>query len=440
MSDEYDNRDRDGQRRRAPRDNDRHSQRSGSGKPRRDGENRPPRRDGDFKPRRDGEFKPRRDGEGRPRRDSDFKPRRDGDFKPRRDRDFKPRRDGDFKPRRDGDFKPRRDGEFKPRREGEFKPRRDGDFKPRRDGESKPRRDGDFKPRREGDNRGPHREHNNERERSFAPRDRKYRGGEGRERSFAETDGNDFRPVRSAHQDPEVPRDITPQDLHPQARNELKTLEKELAEYVAKHLAAVAFFVDEDPERAHQHAISAMRRASRIPVTRETYAITSYITGDYATAIRELRTYRRLTGSDMQLALMIDAERALGRPEKAIEVAHEADVSKLPNDVQVQVAIAVSGARLDLGQTEQALYELDIPQLNPNKAFSWSPELFAAYSVVLEDLGRAEEALEWKQRAFAAEHALSDHRGGGAIEIIDTLDDEAEEAEGTAEEPLNETE
>ncbi|WP_217134896.1 hypothetical protein [Leucobacter chinensis] len=237
--------------------------------------------------------------------------------------------------------------------------------------------------------------------------------------------------MRTAHQDPEVPREITPQDLHPQARNELKTLDKELAEYVAKHLASVAYFIDDDPERAHQHAISAMRRASRIPVTRETYAITSYVTGDYATAIRELRTYRRLTGSDMQLALMIDAERALGRPEKAIEVGHEVDVQKLPNDVQVQVAIAMSGARLDLGQTQQALFELEIPQLNPNKAFSWSPELFAAYAVVLEDLGRADEALEWKKRAFAAEHALEDHRGSGAIEIIE-IEEEADENEPVA--------
>lgn len=299
------------------------------------------------------------------------------------------------------------------------KPRRDGDWKPRRDGEGRPKRDGDFKPRRT--------EHNNERDRSFAPRDRKYRGGGGRERSFAETDGNDFRPVRTHHDDPEIPHDIVPQDLHPSARNELKTLEKDLADVVAQHLASVAFFIDDDPERAHQHALSAMRKASRIPVTRETYAITCYVTGDYATALRELRTFRRLTGSDIQLALMIDAERALGRPEKAIETANEADISTLPKDVQVQVAIAKSGARLDMGQTQQALYELEIPQLDPKRAYSWSPELFATYAVVLEDLDRLDEAKDWRKRAFAAEDALNDHRHGDVLEIVEIEEETREE-------------
>ena len=216
------------------------------------------------------------------------------------------------------------------------------------------------------------------------------------------------------------------QDLHPSARNELKTLDKQHAESVALHLAAVAHFVDDDPERAHQHAISAMRRAARIPVTRETYAITSYITGDYATALRELRTYRRLTGSDMQLALMIDAERALGRPEKAIEVAREADTSTLPTEVQVQIAIALSGARLDMGQTQQALYELEIPQLDPKRAYSWSPELFAAYAIVLEDLGRDAEASQWRRRAFAAEDALNQHHRGDVVEIIEIEEEPTE--------------
>lgn len=181
----------------------------------------------------------------------------------------------------------------------------------------------------------------------------------------------------------------------------------------------VSILVDRDPELAHQHAISAMRRAGRIPVTRETLAITSYLLGDYATALRELRTYRRLSGSDLQLALMIDAERGLGRPEKGIETARSVDITKLPRDVRVQVAIAMSGARLDLGQTLQALYELEIPELDPTRAYSWSPELFAAYAAVLEDLGRARESEEWRKRAHQAERALSDHIGGETIEVFE---------------------
>src|SRR5690606_19036933 len=110
--------------------------------------------------------------------------------------------------------------------------------------------------------------------------------------------------------------DVTPADLDRVARNELKTLSKENAEGVARHLAMAARLIDQDPELAHAHATSAARRAGRIGVVRETLAITAYATGDFALALRELRTYRRITGRDDQLPMMVDSERGLGRPDK----------------------------------------------------------------------------------------------------------------------------
>jgi hypothetical protein len=74
--------------------------------------------------------------------------------------------------------------------------------------------------------------------------------------------------------------------------------------------------------------------------------------------------------------------------------------------VQVGLAIAMSGARLDLGEADAALVELEIPQLNPNTAFSYSPELFAAYAEVLTELGREDEADVWLERASRADAAL----------------------------------
>lgn len=248
---------------------------------------------------------------------------------------------------------------------------------------------------------------------------RKQRGGAERTFTEAERLEQSLRPVRQPHDDPPLPESVQASDLHPGARNELKTLEKENANTVARHLAMVANLIDDDPELANQHAISAMRKAGRIPVTRETYAITSYMIGDYATALRELRTYRRLSGSDLQLALMIDCERGLGRPEKALETSRTVDIKKLPVDQQVQVAIALSGARLDLGQPLQALYELEIEQLNPKQAFSWSPELFASYANVLEDLGRFAEAQTWRKRAQVAADALAEHELGDAQEVYE---------------------
>ena len=78
-------------------------------------------------------------------------------------------------------------------------------------------------------------------------------------------------------------------------------------------------------------AAGAPARALGIPSRRpdrdrrESLAITAYATGDFALALRELRTYRRISGSDDQIALMVDSERGVGRPDRALEVGRAVD-------------------------------------------------------------------------------------------------------------------
>ena len=318
--------------------------------------------------------------------------------------------------KRDGDRKPyeRRDGDRKPYE------KRDGDRKPyaKRDGDRKPyeRRDGDRKPYEKRDG------------------DRPARGGAGRPADALRPEAN--RPVRSRHDDPVIPDEVTAKDLHPAARNELKTLSKENADQVARHLAMASQLIDEDPELAHQHALSASRRAGRIAIVRETLAITAYATGDYALALRELRTYRRISGKDDQIALMVDSERGVGRPDRALELGRSVDRSTLPTDVRVELAIAMSGARLDLGEPDRALLELDIPELDPDRAFEWSPGLFSARATVLEELGRSEEAARWQQRAVVAADAIDAATGAGDLETVfvdEVIEEADEESEGEAE-------
>jgi hypothetical protein len=364
-----------------------------------------------------------RDGEKKPyaKRDGDKKPypKRDGDNKPyaKRDGDNKPyaKRDGDKKPyaKRDGDKKPyaKRDGDKKPyaKRDGDKKPyaKRDGDKKPyvKWDGASRPPRGGQRDPRRE--------------ERQSRP--------------------EELRAVRPAFDEPVVPDEVTAGDLNSAARNQLKTLSKENADAVARHLAMAAEVIDADPELAHRHALAATRRAGRIAVVRETTAITAYAIGDYALALRELRTYRRISGSDDQIALMVDSERGVGRPDRALEVGRAVDRAALAPPVRVELAIAMSGARLDLGETQRALQELDIPELDPDRAFEWSPALFAARAAVLEELGRDAEAAEWQRRAEVAEEVLNaagdadDHE----VVLVEEIVEETIEGEAAAPEDRN---
>ncbi|RLK49746.1 primosomal protein [Microbacterium telephonicum] len=356
-------------------------------------------RDGDRKPypKRDGEKRPyeKRDGERRPyeKRDGDRKsyPKRDGEKRPyeKRDGDRKPygQRDGERRPyeKRDGDRKPY------PKRDGEKRPyeKRDGDRKPygQRDGERRPyeKRDGERRPyeKRDGD-RKPYGQRDGERRASRPPQSSERRASRG----------------------PEIPEDVTARDLPGSARNELKTLSAENAEQVARHLVMAARLIDDDPAAAHEHALAASQRAGRVAVVRETVAITAYAVGDFALALRELRTHRRISGSDEQIALIVDSERGVGRPDRALEAGRGVDRAALPIEVRVELAIAMSGARLDLGESERALQELDIPELDPDRAFSWSPALFAARAAVLEELGRDGEAAQWRRRAEVAAEAL----------------------------------
>ncbi len=218
-------------------------------------------------------------------------------------------------------------------------------------------------------------------------------------------------------------------DLDPAARAELKTLSKDNADWVAKHLVSAALLVDVDPETANQHALSAARRAGRVAVVRETAAITAYRLGDFATALRELRTYRRIAGKNDQLPMMVDCERGLGRPERALELGRSVDRAALDTPVQVELAIAMSGARLDLGNPQAALGELEIPQLDPSTAYSWSPALYSAYAATLEELGRQDEADEWWARVDHATTALAEAADEDAWETVDVVE-EAIEDEG----------
>ncbi|MDE2386197.1 MAG: hypothetical protein KGL77_00660 [Actinomycetales bacterium] len=202
-----------------------------------------------------------------------------------------------------------------------------------------------------------------------------------------------------------IPDDIVEKDLEMGIRAQLKTLTPENAEKVARHLIMVGLLLDQDPELAHEHALAAADRAGRIAVVREIVGCTAYANGDFALALRELLTARRISGSNEQIALIVDSERGMGRPERALEVGRSVDRKSLSAQSRVNLAIALSGARLDQGENELALAELEIPELNPASVFDYSAPLFFAYADVLEILGRKADSKRWAElgnRAIAA--------------------------------------
>ncbi|WP_212746905.1 hypothetical protein [Sinomonas gamaensis] len=186
--------------------------------------------------------------------------------------------------------------------------------------------------------------------------------------------------------------------------------------------------IDINPELAFEHALAASRRGGRIGAVREAVGMTAYAAGHYDDALREFRTFRRITGSSIHLPHMADCERGLGRPEKALELARSEERDMLDTASKVELAIVASGARADMGDFAGAVEELEIPQLDLNRAFSFSPRLFEAYADALSAAGRADEAAKWYRQIGVAESAL----GVGEFsepDILDLGEDEEDEAD-----------
>jgi tetratricopeptide (TPR) repeat protein len=192
---------------------------------------------------------------------------------------------------------------------------------------------------------------------------------------------------------------VRPDELDAEIRQQdLRTLSSDNADWVARHLVMLGRLFDDDPDLAWRHAQAAVSRAGRVPSVREAAGLAAYRVGEYAKALTELRAARRMSGSDLQLPVIADCERGLGRPAKALEIAGSPEAARLPAAQRVEMRIVAAGARLDQGQPDAAVVTLQCPELSRADA-EWAPRLKYAYAEALLASGRADEAGEWFRQA-----------------------------------------
>lgn len=162
---------------------------------------------------------------------------------------------------------------------------------------------------------------------------------------------------------------------------------------MARHLVYAGSMMDENPELAYEHAKEAYRRAPRIDVVREALGMTAYLTGRYNEALRELRTYRRMTDDYSHVAIEADSERGLGRADKALRFIDEIPLKKLDAESKIELALVKSGARADTGDSAGGLEVLErINVENLDKLLRARIELIRADRY--DELGREEEAVQ----------------------------------------------
>ena len=217
-------------------------------------------------------------------------------------------------------------------------------------------------------------------------------------------------PMERGPADPHIDDDVLAEELDPSILNELRTLPEGLAEIVARHLvAADRALANDDTETARAHALAAKRRAGRVAAVREAAGVTAYLVGDFAEALAELRTVRRMSGGEEYLPLMADCERGLGRPQKAVDLIREVDLRSVDEDLRVELLLVLAGARADMGQVDAAIVVLKVPELTKLPKGDARARLQYAYSMVLREAGRVSEADEWLVKAAESDtNAVTD--------------------------------
>jgi tetratricopeptide (TPR) repeat protein len=228
---------------------------------------------------------------------------------------------------------------------------------------------------------------------------------------------------------PALADDIAATDLDKEVRAELLSLARGVADTVARHLVATGRLIDEDPGEALAHALAARRLASRIAVVREAVGLSAYHAGEWQTAIAELRTYHRMSGRQTHLAVLADCERALGRPERAVDLYRNADRGSLAPTDAVELLIVAAGARGDLGQRDAAVTMLQVRELTADEDAPWVARLRYAYADALLAAGRREEAREWFSRAAQVDDEAETDAAERLLELDGVVLEEAADGE-----------
>ncbi|MEV4814084.1 Replicase polyprotein 1ab [Micromonospora avicenniae] len=180
--------------------------------------------------------------------------------------------------------------------------------------------------------------------------------------------------------------------------------------------------------------MAARRLASRIAAVREAVGLAAYHAGEWQTAIAELRTYHRMTGLQSHIAVLADCERALGRPERAIDLFRGADRDTLDPATSIELLIVAAGARGDLGQKDAAVAMLQVRELTSDTTEPWTARLRYAYADALLAADRREEAREWFSRAAEVDTDGETDAAERLLELDGVLIEGDEEDEETAEE------
>lgn len=130
---------------------------------------------------------------------------------------------------------------------------------------------------------------------------------------------------------------------------------KDRREPAINHLAkALDRFADERYAAALDDLRQAKRLSPRSSVVRELLGLSAYHTGNWEEALRELRTFRRITGEVIHMPVEMDCLRAMGRKDDVTKTWHLLAELGGPPGVSHEARVVYASFLLDEGRAREA--------------------------------------------------------------------------------------
>ncbi len=211
---------------------------------------------------------------------------------------------------------------------------------------------------------------------------------------------------------PEIPKGIR-SDVPGSVWKELKGTAPAPPEVAKALTIAGDALTDGDLDRALKYLRWAKSEAGRSSAVREALGIALYHAEDYASALSELQTYRRLSGRSDQNHLIADCLRATDRgPAKVGEVVQDMDperdgMDRFAEGVIVWASALADGDDVEGGRTvlRQLLEEIDADE---EPVPEYAVRLWYVAGDLAERSGAAEQARRWFARIAKLDDDLYD--------------------------------
>ncbi len=208
--------------------------------------------------------------------------------------------------------------------------------------------------------------------------------------------------------DPQTQR--APSDLLPEVSREIDQVAHFGSAGKVKQMLidAAEAFAAEDYERAIEPLLDAKVKAPRSVYVRELLGLAYHHLGRWKDAARELAAYRRMSDRRDRDPEYADCERALGRPEKAVEILADISASDVGDDILSEGLIVAAGALADLGRFADAVTMLERGPLRPTNVELHHLRLWYALGDALEGAGRRGDSRAWWDAIYAEDPEFFD--------------------------------